>query len=126
MLEIDFTENLRNLMQTVGYESFKSLSRAAGVSQWQILQLRRGKIGQMRIEVLIKLSEILQISWTELVENFSVDGLSSSFHKTHSSHKKIDLLNSIVHYRINKVQKNHSKRIINFIPLRILHIYLKI
>jgi molecular chaperone GrpE (heat shock protein) len=100
MLEIDFTENLRNLMQTVGYESFKSLSRAAGVSQWQILQLRRGKIGQMRIEVLIKLSEILQISWTELVENFSVDGLSSSFHKTHSSHKNIDLLKQITDLRV--------------------------
>ena len=49
----------------------------------------------MRMEVLVKLSEILQISWIELVETFGVDGLFSSFNKTHSSHKNIDLLKQI-------------------------------
>lgn len=58
MEQIDYTRNLQNLMQTVGFTSFKSLSRAAGVSQWQILQLRRGKIAQMRLGVLIKLAAV--------------------------------------------------------------------
>ena len=95
MAQVDLTDNLRNLMQKVGCDSFNALSRAASVSQWQILQLRRGKIGQMRMEVLVKLSEILQISWIELVETFSVDGLFSSVNNTHSSHKNINLLKQI-------------------------------
>ena len=62
MSQADFTQDLQNLMQKVGCTSFKSLSLAAGVSQWQILQLRRGKIRQMRVEVLLKISQVLQIS----------------------------------------------------------------
>jgi molecular chaperone GrpE (heat shock protein) len=95
MVQVDLTDNLRNLMQKVGCDSFNALSRAAGVSQWQILQLRKGKIGKMRIEVLVKLSDILQISWIELVETFGVDGLFSSFNQTPASHKSIDLLRQI-------------------------------
>ena len=95
MVQVDLTDNLRNLMQKVGCDSFNSLSRAAGVSQWQILQLRKGKIGKMRMEVLVKLSEILQISWIELVETFGVDDLFSSCNKTHSFDKNIDLLKQI-------------------------------
>ncbi|MTJ13301.1 nucleotide exchange factor GrpE [Anabaena sp. UHCC 0187] len=95
MTQIDFTENLQNLMQKVGCPSFKSLSRAAGVSQWQISQLRRGKIGQMRVEVLVKLSQSLQISWDELAETFGLGSLSSSLNKTHSSNIDKDLLQQL-------------------------------
>ncbi len=87
MDKIDFTENLQNLMQKVGFTSFKSLSRAAGVSQWQILQLRRGKIGQMRVEVLVKLSQVLQISADELVATFG----SASSNRTQSLNLHQDL-----------------------------------
>ncbi len=95
MVQIDFTNNLRNLMQKVGCDSFKSLSRAAGVSQWQILQLRRGKIGQMRVEVLVKLSQVLQISWTELVATFDVGSLLSNQEKSQEFKSNLDLLTQI-------------------------------
>jgi transcriptional regulator with XRE-family HTH domain len=95
MEQTDFTENLQELMQRVGCASFKSLSRAAGISQGQILQLRRGKIGQMRLEVLVKLAEVLQISWPELVENFSLSSLSSTLNKTQPFNQNIDLLKQI-------------------------------
>jgi molecular chaperone GrpE (heat shock protein) len=94
MVQIDLTANLQNLMQRAGFASFKSLSRAADVSQWQILQLRKGKIAQMRVEVLVKLSEVLQISWPELLETFGVGSLSSSQNKTHINHN-LDLLKQI-------------------------------
>lgn len=71
MPDEDFTSKLRNLMQRVGISSFKSLSDAAGVSEWQILCLRKGKLEQMRVEVLLKLSTILQISLGEIVAAFS-------------------------------------------------------
>ena len=92
MAQIDFTEDLQNFMQKVGFASFKSLSRAAGVSQWQILQLRRGKIGQMRVEILLKMSQILQISCDELVETFGPGSLSPSSNKSQSLNPNKDLL----------------------------------
>jgi len=95
MEQPDFTKNLQELMQRVGCASFKSLSHAAGVSQWQILQLRRGKIGKMRLEVLVKLAEVLQISCPDLVETFSFGGLSSSLNKTQLFNQNIDLLKQI-------------------------------
>lgn len=70
--QIDFTHPLQNLMQRVGVSSFKSLSRAAGVSERQILRLRRGELEQMRVDGVLKLSQVLQISLSELVETFSV------------------------------------------------------
>jgi molecular chaperone GrpE (heat shock protein) len=95
MVQIDFTDNLRNLMQKIGCDSFTSLSRAAGVSQWQILQLRRGKIGQMRVEVFLRLAKVLQLSGDELVETFSVGISSSSLNKIHPSKDTLDLLKQV-------------------------------
>ncbi|MBD2194356.1 MULTISPECIES: nucleotide exchange factor GrpE [Calothrix] len=66
-----FTHLLQNLMQQVGISSFKALSRAAGVSERQILRLRQGKVAQMRVDILLKLSQVLQISLDELVVKFS-------------------------------------------------------
>jgi molecular chaperone GrpE (heat shock protein) len=71
MPDDDLTQKLQNLMQCVGISSFKSLSAAAGVSERQILQLRRGKLKQMRVEVLLKLAKVLQLSLSELAANFS-------------------------------------------------------
>lgn len=73
----DFTPKLQNLMQRVNISSFRSLSYAAGVSERQILSLRHGKLKQMKVEVLLNLSAILQISLSELVETFTNDGLAS-------------------------------------------------
>ncbi|MCG6138105.1 MAG: nucleotide exchange factor GrpE [Nostoc sp. LLA-1] len=67
----NYTEKLQNLMQRVNVSSFKALSRDAGVSERQILRLRQGKLEQMRVEVLLKLSQVLQVSLSELVETFS-------------------------------------------------------
>lgn len=100
----DFTQDLQNLMQKVGFASFKSLSLAAGVSQWQILQLRRGKIRQMRVEVLLKLSQVLQISGGELAESFGVQGLSLKTAKTQPEDYNIDLLQ-----QITELQNEHKR-----------------
>ncbi|MDZ8050097.1 MAG: nucleotide exchange factor GrpE [Aulosira sp. ZfuVER01] len=67
----DFTHLLQDLMQQVGILSFRALSRAAGVSERQILRLRQGKVEQMRVDLLLKLSQVLQIKLDELVIIFS-------------------------------------------------------
>ncbi|MEA5576275.1 nucleotide exchange factor GrpE [Anabaena sp. UHCC 0451] len=78
MSDPDFTPKLQNLMQRAGISSFKSLSRTAGVSERQILRLRRGKLKQIKLDVLLSLSEILQISLSELVATFSTGSFDST------------------------------------------------
>ncbi|MEH2144735.1 nucleotide exchange factor GrpE [Nostoc sp.] len=65
------TQKLQDLMQQVSISSFKALSRAAGVSERQLLRLRQGKLEQMRVEVLLKLSPVLKMPLSELVTTFS-------------------------------------------------------
>ncbi|ARV58354.1 nucleotide exchange factor GrpE [Nostocales cyanobacterium HT-58-2] len=71
MSHTDFTQKLHDLMQRVGISSFKALSRTAGVSERQLLRLRRFGVEQMRVDVLLKLSQALQITLTDLVTTFS-------------------------------------------------------
>ncbi|MBU7583934.1 MAG: nucleotide exchange factor GrpE [Nostoc sp. TH1S01] len=74
----DFTQKLQDLSQKVGITSFKALSKAAGVSERQILRLRRGEIQQIRVDVLLKLASVLQVSLNELVTTFSSLELSQA------------------------------------------------
>ena len=67
----DFTQSLQKLMQGLGVSSYKALAKTAGVSDRQLLRLRRGELNQMRVDVLLKLSQALQVSLTELVVTFS-------------------------------------------------------
>ncbi|MBD2055513.1 helix-turn-helix transcriptional regulator [Oculatella sp. FACHB-28] len=73
----NYSDLLRSLMQLLNISSFKSLSRTAGVSEWQVKQLRQGRAAQMQAEPLFKLSQALQISLNELLAKFSDLPLSS-------------------------------------------------
>ena len=66
----DFTHPLQQLMQQAGVSSFKALSRKAGVSERQVRRLRQGQIAQMRVETLLKISQVLQVSMTEILTIF--------------------------------------------------------
>jgi molecular chaperone GrpE (heat shock protein) len=57
-------------MATAGVSSYRSLSKATGVSLWQLQQLRQGKIQQMRLEPLQKLSTHFQLSIGEFIHLF--------------------------------------------------------
>jgi DNA-binding Xre family transcriptional regulator len=63
----DYSQQLQGLMQRVGIPSFRSLARQAGVSHWQVRQLREGKALQMRVEPLLILAKVLQVSLPELL-----------------------------------------------------------
>jgi DNA-binding Xre family transcriptional regulator len=68
---LEYSDLLRSLMQPLNIPSFKALSRTAGVSEWQVKQLRQGRAAQMQVEPLFKLSQTLQISLNELLVKFS-------------------------------------------------------
>ncbi len=73
--QLNFTHQLQDLMQRVGISSFKALVVSAGVSERQLLRLRRGEVQQMRVDTLLKLSQALQLSLTELVTTFDSTGM---------------------------------------------------
>lgn len=58
---------LEHLMQKVGITTEAELSQKAAVSLWQIARLRNGLILQTRVEILLKLSQALEISLTDLL-----------------------------------------------------------
>ena len=68
---VDYTPQLRQLMQARGISSFKQLSQLASVSQKQVNYLRSGQIAQLRVETLIKLGKILDVAIVDLLSSFS-------------------------------------------------------
>ncbi|MCL1464838.1 helix-turn-helix domain-containing protein [Argonema galeatum] len=66
----DYTHQLQRLMQLAGVSSFKALSRKAGVSERQVMRLRRGQVMQMLLENILKLSQALQVPVSELLATF--------------------------------------------------------
>jgi DNA-binding Xre family transcriptional regulator len=69
---LDYTPQLRELMQMRGFVSFKQLSQQVSVSEKQINHLRHGRIQQMKLETLLKLSQGLGVSIAELFRKFEV------------------------------------------------------
>lgn len=67
----DYTRSLQQMMHQAGVSSYKALSQQARVSEKQIRKLRQGKIEQMRVDVLLKLSQALEVSLGELIDTFS-------------------------------------------------------
>lgn len=86
--QIDFTPQLLELMQQSNIASFKALSKAAGVSKYQIQRLRKGKIIQMRLEVIVQISQTLQINVSEFINIFSNIINSNSSKKDNILEKK--------------------------------------
>jgi DNA-binding Xre family transcriptional regulator len=66
-----YAQKLRSLLQQAQIPSLKALSRAAGVSEWQVKQLSQGQAAKMRVEPLHRLAQALQVSMAELVSLFS-------------------------------------------------------
>jgi len=66
----DYTHQLQRLMQLAGVSSVKALSRKAGVSERQVMRLRRGEVMQMLLENILKLSQALQVPVSELLATF--------------------------------------------------------
>ncbi len=66
----EYSDRLRSLMSHANISSFRALSQQANVSDWQIRQIRRGNLAQMRVEVLQRISQALKLSLAHLLESF--------------------------------------------------------
>ncbi|NJK66333.1 MAG: helix-turn-helix domain-containing protein [Microcoleus sp. CSU_2_2] len=67
----DYAPQLQRLMQQAGLRSDRELSQKAGVSELQLSRLRRGLALQTSADILLKISQALQISLTELLATFA-------------------------------------------------------
>ena len=71
----DYAPQLQRLMQQAGIASDRELSQKAGVSELQLSRLRRGLALQTQADILLKISQALQISLTELLATFAPDSV---------------------------------------------------
>jgi molecular chaperone GrpE (heat shock protein) len=107
----DFTHRLRELMQSVGFSSFRALSQAAGVSENQILRLRRGDT-QLRVETLLKLSQVLQVPVSELLP-IAVSGqrskLKTQNSKLKTQNSKLEIDYAALNQRLLDLQHEYDR-----------------
>ncbi len=68
---INYAPKLQNLIQKANISSYRELSQKAGVSELQVIRLQRGLASQMRVDILLKISQALGITLTELLTNFA-------------------------------------------------------
>lgn len=66
----DPTQRLKELMHAAGIASYRLLAERAGVSRWQIQQLRNGHIQKMRLVSLTQIAAALEISFIDLYAQF--------------------------------------------------------
>ncbi|MEG4519474.1 MULTISPECIES: helix-turn-helix domain-containing protein [unclassified Microcoleus] len=69
----DYAPQLQRLMQQAGLSSDRELSQKAGVPEIQVIRLRRGLALKTRTDILLKISQALQISLNELLATLTPD-----------------------------------------------------
>lgn len=65
-----YTKRLRQLMQQRQISSFKGLREQALISKGVVRHLRTGQVGEIRLEALDRLSQVLVIPLPELIRQF--------------------------------------------------------
>jgi len=73
----DFSSPLKALMQRAEIHSYQALADLAGVSRWQVQQLRAGKAKTMRLAVLLRFAQVLQVSLADFLERFGVSEVNA-------------------------------------------------
>lgn len=69
----DYALQLQRLIEQAGLSSDRELSQKAGVPEIQVIRLRRGLALKTRTDILLKISQALQISLTELLATLAPD-----------------------------------------------------
>jgi len=78
MLIPDYRVELETLMQHAGIANTKELSKKANIPELQLIRIRRGLIRQTPVDILLKLSQTLQISLSELINTFAPGSITES------------------------------------------------
>lgn len=76
--DLEQDEWLRSRMAAAEISSYRALAAKAGVSIWQVNQLRGQNKKQMRLEILTRFAAALQISLASLLQELGLLGVDSS------------------------------------------------
>ncbi|HTL89271.1 MAG TPA: helix-turn-helix transcriptional regulator [Leptolyngbya sp.] len=68
----DYTPHIRELMRSRQIATFRQLRDRTGISEKQLLKLRRGQLQQLRLETFIQFAAGLQLPLTELLSGFDL------------------------------------------------------
>ncbi|MBE9009004.1 helix-turn-helix domain-containing protein [Pseudanabaenaceae cyanobacterium LEGE 13415] len=68
----DYTPQIRELMRSRNLKSFRELRERIGISEKQLLKLRRGELQQLKLETLIQFAAGLGISLADLLALFDL------------------------------------------------------
>jgi molecular chaperone GrpE (heat shock protein) len=74
----DYTLELQALMHKVGIKSFRKLSELTATSERTIRKLRSGEINTLRWQTLVKISNTLQVTATDLLDTFGAKHSSNT------------------------------------------------
>jgi DNA-binding Xre family transcriptional regulator len=83
-MDIDLTLQLQELMHKVGINSLKELYRSTGTSARTIAKLRSGEPNTLQLQTLVKISNFLQISLTELIDIFGDKSILGSNYQSNT------------------------------------------
>lgn len=83
-MDRDLTIQLQELMHKVGINNFKELYRSTGTSAGTIAKLRSGEIITLRLQILVKISSIFQISVPELIDIFGDRSILGSNYRSNT------------------------------------------
>ncbi|NCJ05335.1 helix-turn-helix domain-containing protein [Synechococcales cyanobacterium C] len=67
----DYAEVLRQAMARVGLQYWSELARTVGLTRSQLQKLRQGQIEQLPVAVVLRLSQVLQLSLSECLTQLS-------------------------------------------------------
>ncbi|MGG6265677.1 helix-turn-helix domain-containing protein [Leptolyngbya sp. AN03gr2] len=68
----DYTPQIRELMRSRNLKTFRELRDRAGISEKQLLKLRRGELQQLRLETLTQFAAKLGLSLADLLAMFDL------------------------------------------------------
>ncbi|MBW4439755.1 MAG: helix-turn-helix domain-containing protein [Plectolyngbya sp. WJT66-NPBG17] len=68
----DYTPQIRELMRSRNLTTFRELRDRTGISEKQLLRLRRGQLQQLRLETLTQFAAGLELSLTDLLSMFDL------------------------------------------------------
>ena len=111
----DYTAQLRQLMLQVNITSFASLYQLTGLPRYHIQRLRSGEVQALPVASLVTLSQVLQTSLPQLLEQFTPPGFPTPYQpqpsqRRSSEHLEQEILTLKAEYQRLQVQLEEQQQ----------------
>jgi len=111
----DYRVELEKLMQNVGIANTKELSKKAHIPELQLIRIRRGLIRQTPVDILLKLSQTLQISLSELINTFAPGSITESQKTPSESASEYQLLQKEMEQQRENLEQEFQQQVLETI-----------